>query len=112
VGPVGTRQVTIVTLHYTASVSVLAPIDIANEWHLFGHAFRNRFMQDFLAGGGKRQGDYTELQVGPGKCSPFAVTVAVVLRDVKCDVICVLLINVYRCMLSVCGSARVCVCVA
>ena len=24
-----------------------------------------RFMQDFLAGGGKRQGDYTELQVGP-----------------------------------------------
>ena len=24
-----------------------------------------RFMQDFLAGGGKREGDYTELQVGP-----------------------------------------------
>lgn len=31
-------------------------------WGLSGPG---RFMQDFLAGGGKRQGDYTELQIGP-----------------------------------------------
>merc|ERR1711871_718156 len=35
------------------------------KFFTWGQSGPGRFMQDFLAGGGKRQGDYTELQVGP-----------------------------------------------
>ena len=35
------------------------------KFYTWGDSGPGRFMQDFLAGGGKRQGDYTELQVGP-----------------------------------------------
>jgi hypothetical protein len=35
------------------------------KFFTWGDSGPGRFMQDFLAGGGKRQGDYTELQVGP-----------------------------------------------
>eukprot|EP01038_Epipyxis_sp_PR26KG_P014959 gene14959-20124_t len=35
------------------------------KFYTWGQSGPGRFMQDFLAGGGKRQGDYTELQVGP-----------------------------------------------
>jgi len=35
------------------------------KFFTWGQDGPGRFMQDFLAGGGKRQGDYTELQVGP-----------------------------------------------
>lgn len=35
------------------------------KFFTWGDGGPGRFMQDFLAGGGKRQGDYTELQVGP-----------------------------------------------
>jgi hypothetical protein len=35
------------------------------KFFTWGDQGPGRFMQDFLAGGGKRQGDYTELQVGP-----------------------------------------------
>lgn len=35
------------------------------KFFTWGDSGPGRFMQDFLAGGGKRMGDYTELQVGP-----------------------------------------------
>jgi hypothetical protein len=35
------------------------------KFYTWGQSGPGRFMQDFLAGGGHRQGDYTELQVGP-----------------------------------------------
>lgn len=35
------------------------------KFFTWGQSGPGRFMQDFLAGGGKRLGDYTELQVGP-----------------------------------------------
>jgi hypothetical protein len=35
------------------------------KFFTWGDSGPGRFMQDFLAGGDKRQGDYTELQVGP-----------------------------------------------
>lgn len=35
------------------------------KFFTWGQSGPGRFMQDFLAGGGKRQGDYTELQTGP-----------------------------------------------
>lgn len=35
------------------------------KFFTWGDSGPGRFMQDFLAGGGKREGDYTELQVGP-----------------------------------------------
>lgn len=35
------------------------------KFYTWGQSGPGRFMQDFLAGGGKRQGDYAELQVGP-----------------------------------------------
>jgi hypothetical protein len=35
------------------------------KFFTWGQSGPGRFMQDFLAGGGKRQGDYAELQVGP-----------------------------------------------
>jgi len=35
------------------------------KFFTWGDSGPGRFMQDFLAGGGKRQGDYAELQVGP-----------------------------------------------
>mmetsp|Transcript_18921 Transcript_18921/g.19656 ORF Transcript_18921/g.19656 Transcript_18921/m.19656 type:complete len:730 (-) Transcript_18921:148-2337(-) len=35
------------------------------KFFTWGDSGPGRFMQDFLAGGGKRQGDYTELQIGP-----------------------------------------------
>jgi hypothetical protein len=35
------------------------------KFFTWGDSGPGRFMQDFLAGGGKRLGDYTELQVGP-----------------------------------------------
>jgi len=35
------------------------------KFFTWGQNGPGRFMQDFLAGGGRRQGDYTELQVGP-----------------------------------------------
>jgi len=35
------------------------------KFYTWGQSGPGRFMQDFLAGGGKRQGDYTELQTGP-----------------------------------------------
>lgn len=35
------------------------------KFYTWGQSGPGRFMQDFLAGGGRRQGDYTELQVGP-----------------------------------------------
>lgn len=35
------------------------------KFFTWGQSGPGRFMQDFLAGGGRRQGDYTELQVGP-----------------------------------------------
>lgn len=35
------------------------------KFFTWGQSGPGRFMQDFLAGGGKRQGDYAELQIGP-----------------------------------------------
>jgi hypothetical protein len=35
------------------------------KFYTWGQSGPGRFMQDFLAGGVKRGGDYTELQVGP-----------------------------------------------
>lgn len=35
------------------------------KFYTWGQSGPGRFMQDFLAGGGRRQGDYTELQTGP-----------------------------------------------
>ena len=35
------------------------------KFYTWGQSGPGRFMQDFLAGGGKRQGDYAELQTGP-----------------------------------------------
>mmetsp|Transcript_28353 Transcript_28353/g.62805 ORF Transcript_28353/g.62805 Transcript_28353/m.62805 type:complete len:740 (-) Transcript_28353:392-2611(-) len=35
------------------------------KFYTWGQSGPGRFMQDFLTGGGKRQGDYAELQVGP-----------------------------------------------
>lgn len=35
------------------------------KFFTWGQSGPGRFMQDFLAGGGHREGDYTELQVGP-----------------------------------------------
>lgn len=35
------------------------------KFFTWGQSGPGRFMQDFLAGGGRRQGDYTELQIGP-----------------------------------------------
>jgi hypothetical protein len=46
------------------------------KFFTWGQSGPGRFMQDFLAGGGKRQGDYAELQVGPAPTQmqnfPFA----------------------------------------
>lgn len=43
------------------------------KFYTWGQSGPGRFMQDFLAGGGKRQGDYTELQVGvaPSQMNTF-----------------------------------------
>lgn len=40
------------------------PLNGTKAW-IWGESGPGRFMQDFLAAGRKRQGDYTELQVGP-----------------------------------------------
>lgn len=54
-----------VTLSFVSSRVHTSVHCVGTKFFTWGDSGPGRFMQDFLAGGGKRQGDYTELQVGP-----------------------------------------------